>query len=88
MAPRVWDQLKSLTASALIRALKRDGWIEEDHRGARRGFGKRTEDGAKPRRVVIHYHPNKTYGKRLIRGLIGSIGWTEEDLKRLKLIKK
>ncbi len=26
----VWDQLKSVTAKRLIRALKKDGWVEED----------------------------------------------------------
>jgi len=37
--------------------------------------------------VVIHYHPRKTYGPGLLKGLLADIGWDEKDLKRLKLIK-
>ena len=77
----VWDQLKSITAKNLVRALQRDGWAEEEPSGATLGFVK---DGL---RVVIHYHPSKTYGAKLLKTLIADIGWTETDLQRLKLIK-
>ena len=40
------------------------------------------------RRVVIHYHPKKTYGPGLLKDLVRDIGWTDDDLIRLKLIKK
>ena len=37
------------------------------------------------KRVVIHYHPKKTFGARLLNGLIDDTGWTAEvtssDLK-------
>ena len=82
----VWDQLRAKTADDLIRALGKDGWVEEDRQGARRGFIK--EIGAERQRVVIHYHPGKTYGAGLLKALIGDIGWAADDLKRLKLIKK
>ena len=78
----VWDQLKSLTAGRLIRALEKDGWAEEDSRGATRGFVK--DD----RRLVIHYHPRKTYGSKLLKELIKTTCWTENDLEKLQLIKK
>lgn len=80
----VWDQLKNCTAGELIRALKADGWQEDITRGATRAFLKSV--GSK-RRVVIHYHPQKTYGRGLLRKLIDDIGWSQGDLKRLKLIK-
>jgi hypothetical protein len=42
----------------------------------------------KDRRLVsIHYHTGKTFGPQLLQDLIRSTGWTEKDLKRLKLIK-
>ena len=77
----VWDQIKNTTADRLIRALLADGWTEDVKSGARRAF--RKDDG---RRIVIHYHPKKTYQPKLLRGLIDDTGWQLEDLKRLKLI--
>ena len=78
----VWDQLKNRTASDLIRSLKADGWTEDITAGATRAF--RDDAG---RRVVIHYHPNKTYRPKLLKALLSEIGWSTDDLKRLKLIK-
>ena len=42
------------------------------------------EDG---RIVSIHYHPRKTYHRGLLKGLLDDIGWTEDDMRRLKLLK-
>jgi carbamoylphosphate synthase small subunit len=39
------------------------------------------------KRIAIHYHPHKTYGPALLKALIEDIGWKENDLRRLKLIK-
>lgn len=80
--PSVWDQLKNRTASDLIKALAADGWTEDITSGATRAF----RDGA-GRRVVIHYHPRKTYRPKLLKALLSDIGWSTADLKRLKLIK-
>lgn len=80
----IWSQLKNLTCEQLIRALKADGWKEDVTMGATRAFVK----GNPPAfRVVIHYHPKKTYGARLLQKLLGEIGWSEEDFRRLHLIK-
>jgi predicted RNA binding protein YcfA (HicA-like mRNA interferase family) len=38
-------------------------------------------------RVSVHYHPKKTYGERMLRGLLKDIGWTDDDCKRLKIAK-
>jgi predicted RNA binding protein YcfA (HicA-like mRNA interferase family) len=83
-APNVWSQLKNLTADDIVDALRKDGWELEPKTGATLAFVK----GQYPRRrVVIHYHPRKTYGPALLKGLISDIGWLEEDLRRLRLIK-
>jgi len=77
-----WDQLKNLTTDDLIRALKKDNWELDVHRGAEQIF--RNPDG---RRVSIHYHPHKTYGPKLIKSLLDDIGWPIKDMRRLNLIK-
>jgi hypothetical protein len=41
----------------------------------------------KGRRGGIHYHPKKTYGAKLLAGLLADIGWTEAEMKKLKLLK-
>lgn len=48
---------------------------------------KQSIDGTGRKRVVIHFHPKKQYGPRLIRYLVRDIGWSDEDLRRLKMIK-
>jgi predicted RNA binding protein YcfA (HicA-like mRNA interferase family) len=81
------EQLKNKTASDWINALKKDGWIEEDRRGATRGFVKHSMSGAGRKRVVIHFHPKKQYGVRLLKWLLTDTGWNEADLRRLRMIK-
>jgi len=78
----VWQQLKSITADELIRALEKDDWVRDTGVGSELVY--RHKDG---RRVSIHYHPRKTYHRGLLKGLLDDIGWTEEDMRRLKLVK-
>jgi predicted RNA binding protein YcfA (HicA-like mRNA interferase family) len=78
----IWDQLKNLTPDRIVKALERDGWKKDTSKGPI--FVYRSEDG---RRVTVHYHPRKTYGPKLLKELLADIGWGEEDLRRLKLIK-
>jgi predicted RNA binding protein YcfA (HicA-like mRNA interferase family) len=77
------DQLKNLTAKDIISALKRDGWSRDIGIGAIQVYKKAS------RRVSIHYHPNKTYrNPKLLDVLLGThIGWTVDDLVRLKLVR-
>ena len=63
-------------------ALRKDGTVLDITRGAVQVY--RYPDS---RRVTIHYHPNKTYGPNLLKELIREVGWTENDMRRLKLIK-
>lgn len=80
----VWNQLKAKTGEDFIKALERDGWVFEGAKGAIHAY--RHPDG---RRVTIHRHPTKGgYGPSLLKALLADIGWSVEDLKRLKLIKK
>ena len=61
---QVWNQLKNLTADKIIRALEKSGWALDTKPGAIRIYIH--QDG---RRVSIHYHPTKTYGQNLLKGL-------------------
>ncbi len=83
----VWNQLRNLSVDSIISALLRDGWQEESKKKvvATRAFIKAI-DGYNAR-VVIHYHSGKTYGAKFLKGILEDIGWTEEDLRRLKIIK-
>ena len=85
----IWNQLKGLTLKELAKALQRDGWIAERRAAATVGFIKTTGNGAATRRrVVLHVHPGKSFGPRLLKALLDDIGWSEDDLIRLKLIRK
>jgi len=77
----IWGQLKNITADKLIKALERDGWIRDESRGAILVY--KHSDG---RRVTVHYHPQKTYGPKLLKALLSDIGWDEKDFRKLKLI--
>jgi predicted RNA binding protein YcfA (HicA-like mRNA interferase family) len=83
-APNIWNQIKNTTADEFKKALERDGFAMEGKSGAVLAFFK---TGPPRRRITIHYHPKKTYGAKLLQGLIDDVGWTEDDLRRLKLIK-
>lgn len=82
----VWNQLKATTADELESALFRDGYkLDPASAGAIRGYIKKTPKGNK--RATIHWHPQKSYGAGLLKGLISDVGWTsEDDLRRVGLI--
>ncbi|MBI5075668.1 MAG: type II toxin-antitoxin system HicA family toxin [Nitrospirae bacterium] len=81
--PKYWDQLKNLTADDIVRALKKYGYVKDESSGAVHVYlHPQTRN-----RVTIHYHPRKTYGPNLLKGLLDVIGWSIEDMKKLKLIK-
>lgn len=83
MPPHIWDQLRSISIDVLIRALEQDGFLVEPGNSAIRIY---RHPGTR-KRVSIHYHPGKTFGPKLLKGLLDDIGWTVDDLKRLKLAK-
>ena len=79
----IWNQLKNKSADDFISALQKDGWNKDTTIGAEQIF--RHPDG---RRISIHYHPRKTYQPKLLKRLLEDIGWTENEMKKLKFIKK
>lgn len=79
----VWKQLKNKTCDELIKALKKDGFFRDEKSGVQLIYWH--PDG---RRISIHYHAQKTYGPSLLKALLEDVGWTIEDMKRLKLIKR
>jgi predicted RNA binding protein YcfA (HicA-like mRNA interferase family) len=82
MKPEIWDQLKNITADKIINALEKDGWILRNGKGSsRRIYTWETKI------VSTHYHPHKEYGPSQLKQLLKDIDWTEQDLKRLKLIR-
>jgi predicted RNA binding protein YcfA (HicA-like mRNA interferase family) len=81
-SPNVWNQLKNLTCVEIVSALTKDGWERDITTGAVQVYRKPNTN-----RIAIHYHPKKTYGAKLLKGLLDDIGWSEDDLRRLKLIK-
>lgn len=80
--PSVWNQVKGLCADDIIRALKKAKWSCDMDGGSMRIYI--SPDGT--RRVSIHYHPKKTYGPKMLQGLLTDIGWTETEMKEYKLI--
>ena len=79
---QVWNQIKNISSDEIINALVKDGW-KADTKGSAI-FIYLHPDG---RRVSVHYHPGKTYGAGLLKGLFEDIGWTVSEMKKLKLIK-
>ena len=77
-----WARLRNLTAAELIAALERDGWECDTHGGSMRIY----RHPVTRRRVSIHFHPKKTFGPKMLKGLLEDIGWSEADMKRVKLL--
>lgn len=76
--------LRNVPVRRLIRALEHEGFQFTERQGSQRIY--RHLDG---RRVVIHYHKaNDTLPPYVIRNFLQGTRWTEDYLKRLKLIKQ
>ena len=79
-----FSRLRSLTARELLSALARDGFVLDRQAGAHQLH--RHADG---RRVTLSFHrPGETFEIKTLRTMIEiQARWTEDDLKRLKLIR-
>lgn len=79
-----YSLLKSLTARNLITALIKDDFYLRNQRGSHQRY--RHSDG---RKVTVSFHkPSDTFPPKTLKTIIEDQAcWTEEDLKRLKLIK-
>jgi predicted RNA binding protein YcfA (HicA-like mRNA interferase family) len=75
---------RGVSARAFIRALQEDGFAEIRVRGSHHIY--RHPDG---RRIVVAYHAlNDTFALGTLKGMIVDIGWNEQDLYRLNLLKQ
>jgi len=78
-----WKQLKNKTKGELIAALLKDRFTLADKVRTERIY--RHPDG---RKVSIHYHKGSdTCDAKLLKALLKDIGWSEEDMRKLKLLK-
>ena len=78
-----YSKLRSLTAREVVRALLADGFVLRSQRGSHRRY--QHSDG---RRVTVPFH---TSGGTFVPKTLSSIieepaHWTQDDLKRLKLL--
>jgi predicted RNA binding protein YcfA (HicA-like mRNA interferase family) len=74
---------RGLLARHFIRALETDGFILQRVRGSHRIY--RNPGG---RRVVVAYHAlNDSFPIGTLRAMIKDADWTDEDLRRLSLLK-
>jgi len=78
-----YSKLRSLTAREVIRALLADGFVLRAQRGSHRRYYH--GDG---RRVTVPFHSSGgTFVPKTLRSILEEQAhWTEEDLKRLRLI--
>jgi predicted RNA binding protein YcfA (HicA-like mRNA interferase family) len=77
-----YGQLRNLTARELISALIRDGFSFDRGDGSHQIYCHRDR-----RRVTVIFHGgNSTFKRKTLKSMIDQTCWTEEDLKRLKLI--
>jgi predicted RNA binding protein YcfA (HicA-like mRNA interferase family) len=81
-----FSKVRALTAGEIIRALLADGFVLRKHSGGSHQRYVRS-DG---RRVTVPFHgSNTTFVPKTLRSIIEEqAGWTDEDLIRLKLVKK
>jgi predicted RNA binding protein YcfA (HicA-like mRNA interferase family) len=79
-----WRRLRNVTAREIVGALARDGFELYNQRGSHQRY--RHADG---RRVTVTFHrPGDTFPLGTLRSMIElQAKWTENDLRRLSLIR-
>jgi predicted RNA binding protein YcfA (HicA-like mRNA interferase family) len=73
---------KSITAREIVLALEKDGFYLHHQRGSHRTYKK-----GNLRVDVPYHHAGQTFPIKTLLCMIKDTGWTEDDLRRLKLIK-
>jgi len=77
-----YGQLRNLTAREIISAPVRDGFSFDRGDGSHQIYYHPDR-----RRVTVVFHGSgSTFTRKTLKSMIEQAGWTEEDLKRLKLI--
>jgi predicted RNA binding protein YcfA (HicA-like mRNA interferase family) len=75
--------LRNLSARDIISALVRDGFVFDRGDGSHQIYCH--PDG---RRVTVMFHgASNTFARKTLKSMLKQSQWTEEDLKRLKLIR-
>ncbi|MCI0447665.1 hypothetical protein L0152_31185 [bacterium] len=84
----VWNELlKNITIADLVKALQKDGFIEDEHEGGERVYIK-DRSSSDRLRVTVHWsRPDQKFQRRMLEGIIRDTEWSIEDLQRLSLIK-
>jgi predicted RNA binding protein YcfA (HicA-like mRNA interferase family) len=79
-----YGHLHNLTAREIVSALIHDGFALDRQNGSHRHY--RHADG---RRVTVTFHATgDTFKVKTLKAMIElQAGWTEEDLRRLKLLR-
>lgn len=79
-----FKQLKNLTAREIINALSRDGFYLRNQKGSHQRYYH--PDGRKI--TISFHHPGDIFPPKTLKKMIEyQAKWTEEDLKRLNLLK-
>jgi predicted RNA binding protein YcfA (HicA-like mRNA interferase family) len=83
--PIDFSKIQALTAEEIIRALLADGFVLRKSRGG----SHRRYNHPDGRRVTVAYHgSNTTFVPKTLRSMIEEQArWTEEDLRRLRVIR-
>jgi predicted RNA binding protein YcfA (HicA-like mRNA interferase family) len=76
--------LRGITTREIISALARDGFELHHQVGSHRTYKKA---GTAYRVTVSYHHSSDTIPPGTLHRIIKQTGWTEDDLKRLELIK-
>ena len=80
-------KLKNVTTQSFIRALEKDGFVlkRKSGKGSHRLY-QHPETGVKVR--VPYHHAGEALRPGILHDLIKDVGWTGEDLIRLRLVRR
>jgi len=78
-----YSKLRSLTAKKIVSALIRDEFYLDRESGSHQQY----LHPNKGRVTVSFHHPSDIFPPKTLKRIIQEAGWTEKNLKRLKLLK-
>jgi predicted RNA binding protein YcfA (HicA-like mRNA interferase family) len=78
-----YSLLRNISAREMVRALNRDGFTLDHQRGSHQHYYH--SDG---RHVTVSFHnPGDTFSIKTLKAMVQQARWTEDDLRRLDLIR-
>jgi predicted RNA binding protein YcfA (HicA-like mRNA interferase family) len=77
--------LRNITAGKFVKALEKDGFILRRQEGSHKVY---THPITGCQVTLSYHHSGYTLRSGILNSLIKQIGWTENDLIRLKLMRK